>query len=65
MAELGRGEIGIIPMESCGGGGETNRLVGDPAGKSSWRNLVPAEALPAEKSGGAVERAWEREGGHG
>jgi len=52
-------------MESFGGGGETNRLVGDPAGKSSWRNLVPAEALPAEKSGGEVERAGEREGGHG
>ena len=65
VAELGGGEIGIIPMESLGGGVKTNGLVGDPAGKSSWRNLIPAEALPSEESGGAVERAGELEGGHG
>jgi hypothetical protein len=65
VVELGGEEIGIIPMESFGGGGETNRLVGDPAGKSSWRNLVPAEALPSEESGGAVERTGELERGHG
>ena len=65
MAELGGGEIGIIPMESFGGGGETNRLVGDPAGKSSWRNLVPAEALPSEEGGGTVERTGELERRHG
>ena len=52
-------------MESLGGGGKTNGLVGDPAGKSSWRNLIPAEALPSEESGGAVERAGELEGWHG
>ena len=65
MAELGGGEIGIIPMESFGGGGETNRLVGDPAGKSSWRNLIPAEALSPKESGGAIERTGELERGHG
>jgi len=65
VAELGGGEIWIIPMESLGGGGETNRLVGDPAGKSSWRNLIPAEALPSKEGGAAVERAGELEGRHG
>ena len=42
VAELSRREIWIIPMESVGGGGKTNGLVGDPAGKSSWRDLIPA-----------------------
>jgi len=65
VAELGWGEIRIIPMDSLGIGGKTNGLVSDPAGKSSWRNLIPAEALPSEESGGAVERAGELEGGHG
>jgi hypothetical protein len=65
VAELSWVEIWIIPMESLGGGGKTNGLVGDPAGKSSWRNLIPAEALPSEESGGAVERAGELEGWHG
>ncbi len=65
VAELSWGEIWIIPMESLGGGGKTNGLVGDPAGKSSWRDLIPAEALPSEESGGAVERAGELEGWHG
>jgi hypothetical protein len=65
VAELSRGEIWIIPMESLGGGRKTNGLVGDPAGKSSWRDLIPAEALPSEESGGAVEGAGELEGGHG
>ena len=65
VAKLRLGEIWIIPMESLGGGGKTNGLVGDPAGKSSWRNLIPAEALPSEESGGAVEGAGELEGGHG
>ena len=65
VAELGWGEIWIIPMESLGIGGKTNGLMGDPAGKSSWRNLIPAEALPSEESGGAVERVGELERGHG
>ncbi len=65
VAELGGGEIWIIPMESLGGGGKTNGLLGDPAGKSSWGNLIPAKTLPSEESGGAVERAGELEGGHG
>jgi hypothetical protein len=65
VAELGWGEMWIIPMESLGGGGKTNGLVGDPAEKSSWRDLIPAEALPSEESGGAVEGAGELEGGHG
>ena len=52
-------------MESLSGGGKTNGLVGDPARKSSWRNLIPAKALPSEESGGAVERAGKQEGGHG
>jgi hypothetical protein len=37
-------------MESLSGGGKTNGLVGDPARKSSWRNLIPAKALPSEES---------------
>jgi hypothetical protein len=65
VAELSWGEIWIIPMESLGGGGKTNGLLGDPTGKSSWRNLIPAEALPSEESGRAVERAGQLEGGHG
>ena len=65
VGELGGGEIWIIPMEILGGGGKTNRLMGDPAGKSSWRNFIPAKALPSEESGGAVERAGKQEGGHG
>ncbi len=65
VAELGWGEIWIIPMESLGIGGKTNGLMGDPAGKSSWRDLIPAEALPSEESGGAVEGTGELERGHG
>ena len=65
VAELGGGEIWIIPMESLGGGGKTNGLVGDPARKNSWRNLIPAEALPSEEGGGAVEGRGELERRHG
>ena len=65
VAELGWGEIWIIPMESLGGGGKTNGLVGDPARKNSWGNLIPAEALPSEEGGGTVERTGELERRHG
>ena len=65
VAELGWGEIWIIPMESLGDGGKTNGLVGDPARKNSWGNLIPAEALPSEEGGGTVERTGELERRHG
>ena len=65
MAELGGGEVGIIPVEGVRGGEKLNGMLMDPTRKSSWRNFVPGEALAAEKSGGEVEWAGKREGGHG
>ena len=65
MAELGGGEVGIIPVEGVRGGEKLNGMLMDPTRKSSWRNFVPGEALAAEKSGGEVEWAGKREGRHG
>ena len=52
MADLLRGEVEIIPMDMIIFDLELNGIRCDPTRKNGWRNGIPRETLPAEKSGG-------------
>jgi hypothetical protein len=64
VLEGGGGEEGIVPKEAAMPDRKGDGLTSDPTAELARGRLIPAEGLPAQESGGEVERNGELQGGH-